>query len=183
MKDEWRFAQYMNALKQQSSLNQWYISKLKRSRSKWNAKIDKERRVQIDENKNRCVSFNFILSCYYHHCCYSNEQSFKFETSFFISIKSLLVLFASAFISCCQIIVVKLISSFYQIDLSLKNSSLIYTSSVSLSLIMSSIIRYMMFMLASRFSKTFHFDEHNITKFLKYFEKQCNEYEVIEKKR
>ena len=38
-------------------------------------------------------------------------------------------------------------------------------------------------MFASRFSKTLHFDEHNITEFLERFEKQCNEYKVIEKKR
>ena len=48
---------------------------------------------------------------------------------------------------------------------------------------MSATVRYMMFMLASKFSKTLHFDEHNITKFLERFEKQCDEYEVIEKKR
>ena len=57
-----------------------------------------------------------------------------------------------------------------------------YISSVSFSFIMSATIRYMMFMLVSRFSKTFHFDEHNITKFLERFEEQCNKYEVIEKK-
>ena len=36
-------------------------------------------------------------------------------------------------------------------------------------------------MLVSKFSKTLHFDKHNITKSLKHFEKQCNEYEIIEK--
>ena len=40
-----------------------------------------------------------------------------------------------------------------------------------------------MFLLASRFSKTLHFDEHNITKFLEHFEKQCDEYEIIKEKR
>ena len=35
-------------------------------------------------------------------------------------------------------------------------------------------------MLASIFSKTLHFDEHNITKFLERFEKQCDKYEIIE---
>ena len=38
-------------------------------------------------------------------------------------------------------------------------------------------------MLASKFSETLHFDEHNITEFLERFEKQCNEYEIIEEKR
>ena len=36
---------------------------------------------------------------------------------------------------------------------------------------------------ASEFSEALHFDEHNIIKFLKRFEKQCDEYEVIDKKR
>ena len=36
-------------------------------------------------------------------------------------------------------------------------------------------------MLASKSLKTLHFDEHNITKFLKRFEKRCDEYKVIEK--
>ena len=40
----------------------------------------------------------------------------------------------------------------------------------------------MIFMLVSKFSETLHFDEHNITKFFEHFEKQCNEYEVIEEK-
>ena len=45
---------------------------------------------------------------------------------------------------------------------------------------MSATVRYMMFMLASKSSETLHFDEHNITEFLERFEKQCDEYEVIE---
>ena len=38
-------------------------------------------------------------------------------------------------------------------------------------------------MFASEFFKTLHFDEHNITKFLKCFEKQHDKYEIINKKR
>ena len=38
-------------------------------------------------------------------------------------------------------------------------------------------------MFASESSEALHFDEHNITKFLKRFEKHCNEYEVINEKR
>ena len=72
--------------------------------------------------------------------------------------------------------------SSHQVDLSSENSSFIYILSVSLSLIMSATVRYIMFMLAPGSSKTLHFDEHNITKFLKRFEEQCDEYEVIEKK-
>ena len=72
---------------------------------------------------------------------------------------------------------------FHQIDLSSKNSSFIYISSVSFSFIMSATVRYMMFMLVSKFSRTLNFDEHNIIKFLEHFEKQCDEYKVIEKKR
>ena len=41
----------------------------------------------------------------------------------------------------------------------------------------------MMFMSASKFLKTLHFDEHNMTKFFKRFEKQYDEYAVIEKKK
>ena len=38
-------------------------------------------------------------------------------------------------------------------------------------------------MLAFESFEILHFDEHNITKFLKCFEKQCDEYEVIDEKR
>ena len=183
MKNEWRFARYMNALKQQSLLNQWRIFKFKRSRLKWNAEIDKKRRIQTDKNKDRCVFSNFASNCYHHHCCCSNEQSFKSEAFLSTSIESLLTLFAVAFIFYCQVIVVKSMFNSHQVDLSSRNSSFIYISSVSFSLIMSATVRYMMFMLASKSSETLHFDEHNITKFLERFEKQCDEYEIIEKKR
>ena len=113
MKDEWRFARHMNALKQQSSLNRWHIFKFKRARLKWNAKIDKGRRVQTDENKDRCVSFNFALNCYHHHCCCSNERFFKFEAFLSTSIESLLTLFTVAFTFCCQVIVVRSMFSSY----------------------------------------------------------------------
>ena len=73
--------------------------------------------------------------------------------------------------------------SFHQIDLSSKNLSFIYISNVSSSLIMSATVQYIMFMLVSRFLETLHFDKHNITEFLGHFEEQCDEYEIIEKKR
>ena len=41
----------------------------------------------------------------------------------------------------------------------------------------------MMFMLASRSSETLHFDEHNIIKFFERFEKLCDKYEIVIKKR
>ena len=72
--------------------------------------------------------------------------------------------------------------SSYQIDLSSKHSFFIYISSMSSSFIMSATVRYIMFMLALKSSDTLHFDEYNIIKFLEYFEKQCDEYENIEKK-
>ena len=37
-------------------------------------------------------------------------------------------------------------------------------------------------MLAFEFFETLHFDKHNIIKFLKRFEKQCDEYKIINKK-
>ena len=107
---------------------------------------------------------------------------FQIEAFFSTSIESLLALFAIAFIFYCQIIVVKSMFSSHQIDLSSRNPSFIHISSVSLPLIMSATVRYMMFMSVSKFLKTLHFDEHNITKFLERFEKQCDEYEIIEKK-
>ena len=183
MKDGWRFAQHINALKQQSSLNRWYIFRSKWARSKWNAKIDRRRRIQIDEDKGRCVSFNFASSCYHHHCCCSNERSFKSEAFLFTSIESLLTLFTVAFIFYCQVIVVRSMFNLHQIDLSSRNSLFIYISSVSFSLIMSATVRYMMFIFVSKSSETLHFDKHNIIKFLECFEEQCNEYEIIEKKR
>ena len=72
--------------------------------------------------------------------------------------------------------------SSYQIDLLLRNLFFIYISSVSHSLIMFSTVRYIMLIFVSRFSKILHFDEHKIIKFFKRFEKQYNEYEIIEKK-
>ena len=71
----------------------------------------------------------------------------------------------------------------YQINLSLENSLFIHISNVSFSLIMSLTVRYMMFMFVSKFLKALHFDEHNIIEFLERFEKHCDEYEIIEKKR
>ena len=171
MKDEWRFARHMNALKQQSLLNRWHIFRSKPTRSKWNAKIDKERRVQTGENKNRYVSFNFASSYCYYHYCYSNERFFKSEASLSTSIENLLTLFAVAFIFCCQAIVMRLMFSSHQVDLSSGNPSFIHISSVLSSLIMFAIVRYMMFMFVSKSSKALHFDEHNIIKFFKRFEK------------
>ena len=164
------------------SLNRWHIFKFKRARSKWNAKIDKKRRVQTGENKDRCVSLNFASNCCHHHYYCLNERSFKSEAFLSTSIESLLILFAIAFIFCCQVIIVRSMFSFHQINLSSKNSSFIYISNVSSSLIMFATVRYIIFMLASRSSKVLHFDEHNITKFLERFEEQCDEYEIIEKK-
>ena len=44
-------------------------------------------------------------------------------------------------------------------------------------------IKYMMLMLVSKFSKALHFDEHNIIEFFERFEKLCDEYEIVVKKR
>ena len=162
-------------------LNRWHIFRLKRARSKWNAEIDKKRRIQTDENKNRCNSFNFVSNYYHYHCCCSNERFFKSKAFLSTLIESLLTLFAVAFIFCYQVIIVKLMFYSHQIDSSSRNSSFIYISNVLFSLIMSATVRYMIFMFVSKFSETLHFDEHNITKFLERFEKQCNEYKVIEK--
>ena len=163
-------------------LNRWHIFRLKRSKSKWNAKIDKERRMQIDENKSRCVSSDFVSSYYHHHCYYSNKRSFKSEAFLFTLVESLLTLFTVAFIFYCQAIVVKLMFNSHQVDLSSENLSFIHISNVSSSLIMSLRVRYMMFIPVSKFSKILHFDEHNIIEFLERFEKQYDEYEIIEKK-
>ena len=173
---------HMNALKQQSSLNRWYIFRFKRLKSKWNAKIDKKRRVQTNENKDRCVSFNFASNYYHYHYYCSNERSFKSEIFLSTSIESLLTLFAIVFISCCQTIVMKSMFNSHQVNLSSRNSSFNYISSVSSPLIVFSTVRYMIFMPASKFLKILHFDEHNITKLLKHFKEQCNKYKIIEKK-
>ena len=137
----------------------------------------RQARIKVD-----VFFFNFASSCYHHRCCCSNERSFNFETFLFTSIESLLTLFAVAFIFYCQIIVVRSMFSFHQINLLSRNSLFIHILSVSSSFIIFSTIQYIMFMLASKFLKVLHFDEHNITKFLKRFEKKYNEYEIIEKK-
>ena len=87
---------------------------------KW--EIDKKRRIQTGEDKDQCVSFNFVLNCYYHHYCCSNERFFKSEALLSTSIENLLTLFAVAFIFYCQTIVVRSMFSSHQIDLSSKNS-------------------------------------------------------------
>ena len=129
LKNEWRFARCMNALKQQSLLNWWHIFKSKRLEANWNARKNKERQMRTSEDKDRYNSSNFDSSCY-HHCCCSNERFFKSEAFSSTSIESLLTLFAVALISYCQIIVVKLMFSSHQVGLSSENTSFIYISSV-----------------------------------------------------
>ena len=120
------------------------------------------------------------------HCC-CKEHSSKFtSSSSFASFESLLNLFVVAFTFCCQVIFIK-IMIISKSD-SLKISSFIKFSKMSISIFFFSIatlfaIKYMMLMLASRSSKTLHFNEHNIIKFLERFEKLCNEYEIAVKKR
>ena len=169
-------------MKRQSLLNQWHIPKSKQSRANWNVKKNKRHRVRADENKDRCDSSNFNSSCYY-YCCCSNKRFLKSEVPPSTSIENLLALFAIAFIFYCQVIIVKSMFDSYQVDLSSRNTFFIYISSVLSPLIMFSIIQYMMSMFVPRFLKILHFDEHNITKFLERFEKQCDEYKIIEKKR
>ena len=71
----------------------------------------------------------------------------------------------------------------YQIDLSSRSTSFLNTLNVLSSLIIFLTVRYIIFMLTSESFETLHLNKHNITKFLKRFEKQCDEYEIIEKKR
>ena len=106
-----------------------------------------------------CVSdsVKHLTALVFYSCL--NERSFKSEAFLSISIESLLTLFVVIFIFYCQTIIVKSMFSSYQIDLSSGNSSFIYISSVSFSFIMSATVQYMMFMLASKFLETLHFDE------------------------
>ena len=69
----------------------------------------------------------------------------------------------------------------YQVNLSSRNPFFIYISSLSFPIIMLATDRYMMLMFAPKSSKALHFDEHNITKILERFEKQCDEYKIIKK--
>ena len=87
MKNEWRFTRHMNALKQQSSLNRWHVFRSERAKLKWNAEIDRRRRIQTGENKNRYIFLNFALNYYHYHCCCSNERFFKSETLFLHRLK------------------------------------------------------------------------------------------------
>ena len=132
--------------------------------------------------KNRCNSFNFNSSCYL-HCCCSNKQFFKFEAFPSTSVESLLALLAGALIYYYQIIVIRSMFSSSQVGLSFENTSFIHISSVSFSSIMCLTVQYMMFISISKFLKALHFDEHNVIKFLKPFEKQYNEYEVMGKRK
>ena len=120
------------------------------------------------------------------HCCC--KKHFLKLTSFssLVLFESLLNLFAIIFISCCQTIFIKImiisksnnlkISSFIEF---LKMTILISFSSITTLFA----VKYIMFMLVSRFSKALHFDKHNIIEFFKRFEKLCDEYKIIAKKR
>ena len=71
---------------------------------------------------------------------------------------------------------------------SLKIFSFIEFSKITISIFFFSIatsfaVKYIMFMFALKSSETLHFDEHNIIEFFKRFEKLCDKYEVVIKKR
>ena len=126
----------------------------------------KQTRIKIDVFLLTLFQIVIIISIIVRTSNLSNLKHF-----FFTSVKSLLTLFAIALIFYCQAIVVRSMFNSHQVDLSSENSSFIYTSSVLFSFITFAIVRYMMFMFVSRFSKALHFDEYNITNFFKYFEK------------
>ena len=120
------------------------------------------------------------------HCC-CKKHFLKFTSSSSLaSFESLLNLFVVAFTFCCQIIFIK-IMIISESD-SLKIFSFIKFSKMTMLIFFFSIatlfaVRYMMFMFVSKFSETLHFDEHNIIKFFKRFEKLCDEYKVAVKER
>ena len=125
------------------------------------------------------------MNNYHTYCCCKKHFSSFISSSSIASFESLLSLFAVAFLSYCQTIFIKIMIIFKS-D-SLKISSFIkflkMTILIFFSIAMFFAVRYMMFMFASKSSKTLHFDEHNIIEFLKRFEKLCDEYEIIVKKR
>ena len=119
------------------------------------------------------------------HCCCKKQSSQFILFSSLASFESLLNLFVVAFIFCCQAIFIEII--IISESGNLKILSFIEFSKMTILIFFSSIatlfaIKYMMFMLALKFSKALHFDEHNIIKFFKCFEKLCDEYEIAVKK-
>ena len=128
--------------------------------------------------------FKSYLSFKHHYCCYFflKERFLKFEILLFAFFENLLTFVAIAFIFYYQTIIFESMFSFYQIDLSSKSTSFFNILNVSFSLIMFSIVWYIIFIIAFESSEALHFNKQNITKFLKRFEKQCDEYEIIEKK-
>ena len=107
--------------------------------------------------------------------------TFQIWSIFLTSIESLLTLFAVTFTFSCQTIVVESMFNSHQVNLSSENPPFIYISSASSSLIISLIIRYIMFLFASKFSNTLHFDEYNIMKFCERFEKQYDGFKSLRK--
>ena len=136
------------------------------------------------KNKNRYKSFK-IVNNYYSHCYCKKNSSKITSSSSLASFKSLLSLFAVAFTFYCQVIFIE-IMIISELN-NLKISSFIESSKMTISISFSSIatffaVRYMMFMLVSKFSEMLHFNKHNIIKFFKRFEKLCDEYEIAVKK-
>ena len=181
---DWRSFNSKALLSRKSSRSRRFNLKQQRSQQR-QKKDDQDEQNWWKKNKDK-YKFSKIVNNYYSHC-YCKEHSSKFtSSSSLVSFESLLNLFAVAFIFCCQAIFIEIM--IISESNSLKIFSFIESSKMTTSTFFSPIatffaVKYMMFMLASKSSKTLHFDEHNIIKFLERFEKLCDEYEVAVKKR
>ena len=119
-----------------------------------------------------------------HYCCKKHSSQFTSFSSL-ASFESLLNLFVVVFTFCYQTIFIEIM--IISKSSSLKILSFIKSSKMTTSIFFFSIatpfaVKYMMFMFASKSSKTLHFDEHNIIEFFKRFEKLCDKYEIVVKK-
>ena len=182
--NDWRFFNSKALLSRKSSRSRRFNSKQQRSQQR-QRKDDRSEQNWWKENKDKYRSSK-IVNNYYSHCCCKNNSSKFTSSSSLASFESLLSLFIVVFTFCCQAIFIK--TMIISEPNSLEIFSFIESSKMSTSIFFSSIatsfaVRYIMFMLAPKFSETLHFDEHNIIEFLKRFEKLCDEYEIVIKKR
>ena len=181
--NDWRFFNLKTLLSRKLSRLRRFSSKQQRSQQK-QKKDDRNEQNWWKKNKDKYRSSK-IVNNYYSHCCCKKHFLKFISSSSFVSFENLLNLFAVVFTFCCQTIFIEImiisksnnlkIFSFIE---SLKMTILISFSSIATSFA----VKYMMFMFISKFSKMLHFNEHNIIKFLKRFEKLCDEYKIAVKK-
>ena len=181
--NDWRSFNLKTLLNRKSSRLRRFNSKQQQSQQR-QKKDDRYKQNWWKKNKNR-YRFSKIVNNYYSHCCCKKQFSKLTSFSSLASFENLLNLFIVVFTFCYQVIFIKIM--IISESNNLKILSFIEFSKMTISISFFSIatpfaVKYMIFMFASKFSKTLHFNEYNIIEFFKRFEKLCDKYEVFMKK-